>query len=248
MIDNPFSLQNKKILITGASSGIGRAMAIECAKAGANVIITGRNILRLQETYSLLAGAGHIIIHADLNLSSDIERLADEIPPINGVVHNAGVNKRVVCQFIKEGDLQQIAQTNMCAPILLQRQILKKKKLVDGSSVVFTSSISMWLPSVGNAIYSATKGAITAYAKVLAVELAPRQIRVNCIHPGMVCTDLIRNSAISDDYQIKDMATYPLKRYGKPEEVAYMAVYLLSDAAAWVTGSSMIIDGGRSII
>ena len=106
----------------------------------------------------------------------------------------------------------------------------------------------MWLPSVGNAIYSATKGAITAYAKVLAVELAPRQIRVNCIHPGMVCTDLIRNSAISDDYQIKDMATYPLKRYGKPEEVAYMAVYLLSDAAAWVTGSSMIIDGGRSII
>lgn len=242
---NPFTLEGKRILITGASSGIGQATAIECSKLGASLIILGRDSKRLQETFDRLEGDGHIQLLADLTNSEDIQRIAAEIPVLDGLVNNAGLGHTSLVRFIKQTDVERVFQTNTFAPILLTKEILKKKKLNKGASIVFTSSIAAFSNALGNSLYSASKAAICAYMRSCAKELADKQIRANAICPGMVETKLIRGGALSEEDLQKDMANYPLKRYGKPEEIAYTAIYLLSDASAWVTGISLIIDGGK---
>ena len=245
---NPFSLVGKNILVTGASSGIGRSVAIECSKMGAKLIITGRNQQRLTETYELLDGKEHLAIVADLTRNEDLDGLVEQLPLLNGLVHSAGINKRMVCQFIKEDDMNHILNINLLAPILLQKKILKKKLLANSSSILFLSSLASHIPSMGNAVYSASKGAICSYSKVLALELAPKKIRVNCIHPGMVWTELLVKTSISEDIYKEDENRYPLGRYGMPSDIAFLTIYLLSDASEWMTGSSLFIDGGSSLI
>jgi len=245
---NPFSLVGKNILITGASSGIGRSVAIECSKMGAKLIITGRNQLRLSETCELLEGKDHLSIVSDLTQKNDLENLVKQLPPLNGLVHCAGINKRMVCQYINEEDLNAIININLLVPILLQKRILKDKKMINSSSIVFLSSQAASKPSIGNAVYSASKAAICSYSKVLALELASKKIRVNAIHPGMVWTELLTNTAISKDIYKKNENNYPLGRYGKPSDVAFLVIYILSDASEWMTGSSLTIDGGSSLI
>ena len=244
---NPFSLVGKTILITGASSGIGRATAIECSKLGATCVITGRNEERLQETKSLLVGDGHIDIIADLSTQDGIDTLIQNVPQLDGVVNNAGVARNKPIAFIKEDDLAYVFQTNTFTPILVIKSLLKKKKIAKGASLVFTSSIAAFNSDLGNGIYGASKAALMSYTKYCARELAERNIRANSIHPGMIDTKLIHGGAFSEEDLEKDMQRYPLKRYGKPEEVAQMMVYLLSDASAWVTGQSFVIDGGISL-
>lgn len=248
MIYNPFSLVDKKILVTGASSGIGRSIAVECSKMGATMIITGRSKQRLAETYELLEGSGHLAIVADLTKNNELNQLVEQLPLINGLVHSAGMNKRMVCQYIKDVDMNNILNVNLIAPILLQKCILKEKKLANQSSIVFLSSQASNNPTIGNAIYCASKSAIISYSKVLALELASKKIRINCILPGMVWTDLLANTSISEDLYKKNEEKYPLGRYGKPSDVAFLAVYLLSDCSEWMTGSSIAIDGGSSMI
>lgn len=133
---------------------------------------------------------------------------------------------------------------NFKAPVMLQTEILKQKKINKGASIVFIASIASDSPSIGNAVYSASKGAIISYANCLALELAPRQIRVNCILPAMIWTDLILKGGITEEELKEDEKKYPLKRYGKPEDIANLSIYLLSNAAAWMTGSSIKITGG----
>jgi len=241
-------LVGKNILITGASSGIGRSVAIECSKMGANLIITGRNQQRLAETSELMEGKDHLVLVSDLTQKNDLDNLVNQLPPLNGLVHCAGINKRMVCQYLKEDDLSSIININLLAPMLLQKKILKDKKMTNSSSIVFLSSQAASRPSIGNAVYSASKGAISSYSKVLALELAAKNIRVNAIHPGMVWTDLLENTAISRDLYKENENEYPLGRYGKPSDVAFLVVYLLSDASEWMTGSSLSIDGGSSLI
>lgn len=246
---NPFSLEGKNILITGASSGIGRATAIECSKLGANVIITGRNTERLQQTFDALVRYGkHLQIKADLNNAEDIDSLVMQLPILDGIVNNAGIGKTVPISFIKEEDLRKVFHTNTFAPILLMKSLLKKKRLSKGSSIVFTSSVSAFKSNLGNSIYGASKAAIQAYMHYCARELSSKGIRANAVHPGMVKTPLITDGAISDEEQKVDMLKYPLGRYGEPEEIAYAIIYLLSDASAWITGHSLIIDGGISTL
>lgn len=247
---NPFSLVGKTILVTGASSGIGKGIALACAKMGANVIVTGRNVERLNETLnqmldlsSLQASIRYKAISADLTKAEDIDRLVSEIPKLDGIVHCAGVGSRVPCKQISKEDIAHIMQPNMEAPILLQSAILSKKKINKASSIVYIASRAYQSPSMGNAIYSASKGAIVAYAKCLALELAPRQIRVNCICPGMVWTDLITNDVDKETLE-ESQLKYPLKRFGTTDDVANLAIYLLSDASSWMTGSSVDISGG----
>jgi NAD(P)-dependent dehydrogenase (short-subunit alcohol dehydrogenase family) len=242
----PFSLENKSILITGASSGIGRACAVECSKMGAKVIITARNNDKLQESLSLLEGHGHEAIIADLTNQEDVNRLVDSLPSLNGLVQNAGVGSRILCKNIKASDIDHVFDANVKAPILLQQVLLSRKKIDKEASIVFLASRAANAPSVGNAIYSASKGAIMAYAKVLALELAPRKIRVNCICPAMVWTDLILNDGFSKTDLEEAQLKYPLKRYGLPNDIAYLAIYLLSDASCWMTGSSIDITGGET--
>ena len=242
-----FSLAGKTILVTGASSGIGRAIAIACAQAGASVVLNGRNQQRLQAAFEALAGDGHQVIAADLTIAEQRDALAEQVPVLDGVVHCAGIGSRVLCKMLEEQDVSRVMQANFEAPVLLQAELLREKKIAKEASIVFIASAAATMPSVGNAIYSASKAAIIAYAKCLAQELANRKIRVNCISPAMVWTDLALVGASREELE-QDQLKYPLKRYAQPEDIAPMAIYLLSDEAAWVTGSNMELTGGAQML
>lgn len=246
---NPFRLDGKTILVTGASSGIGKATAIECAALGATLIITGRNESRLHETYSNLEGRDHRMISADLTSSDDLELLISNIDSLEGVVLCAGKGMMVSVQFSTRVKMIDVFDSNFLYPMELLRLLIKKKKLKNGASVVAVSSMGgTRFYTVGNGIYGASKAALDSYMKFCARELAPKGIRVNTVLPAMIDTPLIHRGAVSDEEHEEDSQTYPLKRYGKPEEVAYAIIYLLSDAASWVTGTSLVIDGGKSLV
>ena len=244
---NPFSLEGKSILVTGASSGIGQATAIECSKMGAKVIITGRNAERLQETFNQLEGQGHLQISADLNDENDILRIVEHCPVLNGLVNNAGRGKSKPVQFVSIEDLMDVYQTNVFGVILLTRALLKKRKIAKGGSIVFTSSISSYMSAPGLSVYASSKAAVSAYMRTCALELGSKGIRANAILPGMVETKLINSGTYTDEDKSKDLNLYPLGRYGIPKDVALAMVFLLSDASAWMTGVEMVIDGGRSL-
>ena len=234
--------------MTGASSGIGRSSAIECSKLWARVIITARNELRLKETLSAMEGDNHFVIPCDLSDEANIDRLVAELPDIQGLLNNAGFTKTLPLQFINSSDLKSILCVNTAAPILLFQKLLKKKKLKKGASVVFTSSMAgMGFSSVGNSMYAASKGAISAFIRCAAKELATKGIRVNAVCPAMVDTGILSSGIVSKEQLEEDMKRYPLGRYGKPEDIAWAIIYLLSDASSWVTGDNLVIDGGVSI-
>lgn len=241
---NPFTLEGKTILVTGASSGIGRGIAIACSKMGATVIINGRNEQRLAETMTEMQGEENLSLAADLSDSNSLTGMVSRLPKLDGIVHCAGIGQRVLCKQLQEADLDTMMDVNFKAPVMLQTEILKQKKINKGASIVFIASIASDTPSIGNAVYSASKGAIISYANCLALELAPRLIRVNCILPAMIWTDLILKGGITEEELREDEKKYPLKRYGKPEDIANLSIYLLSNAAAWMTGSSIKITGG----
>lgn len=242
-----FSLSGKTILVTGASSGIGRAIAIACSQQGAHVILNGRNQLRLQATIEALSGEGHEAVQADLTNAEQRTFLVESLPQLDGVVHCAGIGSRVLCKMLEEQDVSRVMQANFEAPALLQAQLLREKKIAKEASIVFIASAAATMPSVGNAIYSASKAAIISYAKCLAQELANRKIRVNCISPAMVWTDLALVGATEEQLREAEQ-NYPLKRYAQPEDITGAAIYLLSDAAVWVTGSNIELTGGTQTL
>lgn len=244
---NPFSLEGKTILVTGASSGIGRGIAVTCSKMGAKVIINGRNSSKLQETMSLMEAESCQIAIGDLACSDVLSSLVETFPKLDGVVHCAGIGQRIPCKQVKESDVRHVMEVNFNAPVLLMSTLLQQKKINKGASIVFIASIASWSPSYGNSVYSASKGAIISYANCLALELAPRHIRVNCISPAMVWTDLILKDGIDEEQLKEDEKKYPLKRYGQPEDIANLAVYMLSDASSWMTGSNVKITGGGKL-
>lgn len=247
---NPFSLKGKTILVTGASSGIGKATAIECSKMGAKLIITGRDEDRLSNTFNCLYGSieNHKMIVADLTNRQQIDSLVSQIGDINGGVLSAGRSMTLPIKFATTERFLEIFEINLFSQIELLRLLIKKKKFINNSSVVFISSIGGNTRfSPGNAIYGTAKSALSTFIKYCVVELSPK-IRFNGISPGMINTPLINIGAITEEDKNVDMQAYPLKRYGEPEEVAYSAIYLLSDAASWVTGTSLCIDGGISVI
>lgn len=248
-MENPFGLSGKRILITGASSGIGKSIAIECAKFGAELIITGRNAFRLQETLNILSGENHTAITADLTIESEIINLVDQINNLDGVVNVAGIADPKPFVFTTKNDMENIMNSNFFAPVLVTNLAMKSKKINKGASIIFISSISGNLCTyMGNSIYSASKAALNGVVKSLALEFAPKKIRVNTIMPAMIETPILNNTSISEEDILKDKKKYPLGRYGKPEEIAYAAVYLLSNASSWVTGSNLLIDGGYTLL
>lgn len=240
---NPFTLEGKTILVTGASSGIGRGIAIACSKMGASVIVNGRNEQRLSETMSEMEGDDNLSLAADLSDNVALAEMVAKLPKLDGIVHCAGIGQRVLCKQLQESDLDNMMNVNFKAPVMLQTEILKQKKINKSASIVFIASIACDSPTIGNAMYSASKGAIISYANCLALELAPRLIRVNCILPAMIWTDLIFKGGITEEELREDEKKYPLKRYGKPEDIANLSIYLLSDASSWMSGSSIRITG-----
>ena len=248
---NPFSLHNKVILVTGASSGIGRATAIECSRMGASVIITARNSNRLEETFDALdtsLSQKHQMLIADLSNEASIYEFADALPPINGASLNAGIVKTLPVKFINSKDLTEVLNTNMIGPVLLTQRLLKKKKISRGCSIVFTSSIGgVMISTIGNTMYGISKGGLNAFMKGFALEMAARGIRSNSVNPGYVATGILSEGIISDEQLQKNESMYPLGRFGKPEDIALATVYLLSDASSWVTGHTLVVDGGITL-
>ncbi len=246
---NPYSLEGKTILVTGASSGIGKATAIECSKLGARVVITGRDEARLQQTLSSLEGEGHVVITADLGEDDGIRFLVERVPVLNGIVHAAGISDTVLFQFLKKERLENIFNINFFAPVVLSQLLLKKKLLQKGGSIVFLSSIDGPVTAhIGNSMYSATKGALSAMMQNMSIELASKGIRVNAVLPGMTETPLIHNDDITQEQLNKDMELYPLKRYADPREIAWAIIYLLSDASTFTIGANLVVDGGFTVL
>lgn len=245
---NPFSLENKTILVTGASSGIGRQTAVECSKLGAKVVICARNAAALQETFDMLDGDGHQRFIAELTSQADVESLVGACPLLNGVVLCAGKGLTLPLPFASRDKYDDIFNINFFSPVETLRLLVKKKKIEKDSSVVFVASVGgVEVFSVGNAIYGASKAALNSTMKFCAKEFASKKIRVNSVNPGMTNTKLIQRGTLSDEQFQADMEKYPLKRYGEPSDIAFGIIYLLSNASSWVTGHSLIIDGGISI-
>lgn len=243
---NPFSLEGKTILVTGASSGIGRAIAIECSKSGATVYLTARNKERLEETLSSMEAGQHKIITADLTNQQEVANLAETIEKLDGIVLNSGINDKSIIKKLDNEFISMMMDTNFSGPAMLMQALLKNKKINKTASIVFMSSISAFYPSVSNAMYAASKAAINQFAKVLALEVLTLKARVNCIQPAFVETEMLKKYTL-DNVIDEIRANYPLGRFAKPEEIAYAAIYYLSDASQLVTGTSLVIDGGYTL-
>jgi NAD(P)-dependent dehydrogenase (short-subunit alcohol dehydrogenase family) len=214
---------------------------------GARVIITARNEQRLNETLAQMEGDGHQMIKADLSSNEELDSLVAQLPVLDGLVNNAGFTKMRPILQINELVFKDIMQVNTFAPIMLTQKILKKKKLRNGGSIVFTSSTASMRAGNANSMYACSKAAISIFARNAAKEFAPKLIRVNTVCPSMVETAIMTSDNMMSEEQIAaSKASYPLGRWGKPEEVAWAIIYFLSDASQWVSGTNIILDGGRS--
>ncbi|MBV2188990.1 SDR family NAD(P)-dependent oxidoreductase [Providencia rettgeri] len=244
-------LQNKKILITGASSGIGRAIAEYFSSQGAQLVITGRNELRLNETFQQLMGEGHHQIIADITNPDNIQNLLKStvqlIGPLDGVVHCAGVQKTLPLQALKEEQFDEIFSTNVKSAQFITKELRRKGNYNEGCSLVYLSSVAGVCGEPAITTYSASKSALMGLAKSAAIELARNKIRVNCIAPGPVETEMtiaFSKKLTTEQLQIIER-NHPLG-IGKAEDVAYAAAYLVSNLARWVTGTTLFVDGGYS--
>jgi NAD(P)-dependent dehydrogenase (short-subunit alcohol dehydrogenase family) len=242
---SPFDLNGKTVLITGASSGLGKQTAITASKYGARVVITGRNAQRLEETFKLLQGDGHLQILADLTVQADIDRLVSQLPLLNGLVHSTGISDMTPARFVTAETIAKTFRISYDAVVLLTAGILSKKKLIkNASSILFISSISTTYPFVGGSMYVSAKSAIEGYARVLARELAPKT-RVNCIAPALVRTPMMVETAENYSQEVIDqIEQQQLLGLGEPEDVANSIVFFLSDASKWITGGHLILGGG----
>jgi NAD(P)-dependent dehydrogenase (short-subunit alcohol dehydrogenase family) len=249
MAYTPFHLHGKTILVTGASSGIGKQVAIAAAQMGASIVLTGRNEDELTKTYNELAGTQHRIIRADLLQQSDREKLANDMPPVDGIVNCAGFVAPYPVRYLDQKKLDETLNINYEAPLLMMAAILKAKKINRDASLVFLSSISGQHPHRGGAAYAGAKAALEAFVKVLALELYPQGIRANYISPAMVKTPMYDKAAtnMSAEEMDKHISKYPLGA-GLPEDVANAAIYLLSSASRWVTGINLVLDGGYLLV
>ena len=241
-----FSLQGKTILITGASSGIGRHTAIQASRSVAALVITGRNPERLEQTFQQLEGDQHQSLVADLTRPSDLDKLTEMLPILNGVVYSTGISQIKPTRFLDEKDIHENFSIGFQAPVLLTSRLLRGKKLISGHcSLVFVSSISIKYPFVGGAMYISVKAALENYARVLALELAPRRIRVNCVAPAFVKGPMLDQTRdATNEETIRQIEARQPLGLGEPDDVAHTIVYYLSDASRWVSGTSLIMGGG----
>jgi NAD(P)-dependent dehydrogenase (short-subunit alcohol dehydrogenase family) len=247
---DPFSLTNKTILITGASSGIGQATAIACDQQGAQLLLLGRNEERLKGTLDKLSSKKHRALAVDLtnfeNLTQKLSLFLEEVNSIDGVVHAAGITATYPFKLFKPEQLEAILKINVQATFYVTKLLLKKLNK-QGASLVFISSIMASLGEKAKTMYAMSKGAVSAGAKSLAIEYASKNIRVNTIAPGIVNTPMTENASYktNDELLARTLEKYPLG-FGEPEDVAHSCIFLLSDASKWITGTEITIDGGYS--
>jgi len=240
-----FSLAGRTVLVTGATAGLGRQTAISVAQMGARTVITGRNEERLAATLAELEGSGHLAIPADLVSESAREEFVGKLPALDGLVHCAGVTLLHPFKFSDERRYREVYAINVEAPLFVTQRLFKNRLINNGASIVFIASLGAFIGARGHSIYAGSKAAIVGIARVLAHELSGNGIRVNCLSPGMVKTEVVTGFAnqVSAEVVAADEARYPLG-YGTPEDVANTVVFFLSPASKWITGTNLIMDGG----
>ncbi len=246
MNEDPFSLAGKRILVTGASSGIGRQIAISCAQLGAQLVCVGRNSERLASTVAELEGDGHSQIVANLTETAELERIAAECGPLSGGVHAAGIARLVPFRMIGKPHMDEIFATNTYAPILLTRALLAKRRIAAKGSIVFIASVASHVGPMASATYAASKAALLGMMRTLGQEVAKQGIRANCIAPGYVRTPLLDGLNQSGG-NIDDLFALAPLGLGEPEDVAHATAFFLSDASRWITRNHFVIDGGLTI-
>lgn len=249
MAFNPFSLENRTVLVTGAASGMGRATAVSCAAMGATVLAADMNEEALQATMDMLEGSGHRSFTLNLMDEGSWDALLESGIVIDGIASCAGIADMNPFTFISRNELDKVFGVNFFGPVLLVKSLVRKKMLRNGGSVVFVASVDG--PKVvhaGNSVYSASKNALVGMARNMAIDLAPKKIRVNCILPGTTDTPLIRTANVTEEQLAENAKAFPLKRFGSPEDMANAMIYLLSDASSFVTGTELTVDGGYSLL
>ncbi|MGN6390303.1 MAG: SDR family NAD(P)-dependent oxidoreductase [Burkholderiaceae bacterium] len=247
---NPFSLRGKRVLVTGATSGLGHCVALTCARMGAEVIGVGRDEERLARTAEALAGisdAAHVTIKADL--TDEVARatvISSLRSPVDGVVHGAGISRLSPVRLMTVDHLREVQTINVEAPVMLTQGLLRHGLVAPGGSIVFVASIAAHIGVAGVGAYSGTKAALIGLMRCLAVEVVKRRIRANCLSPSLVQSPMLEAaSKVSGDLE-QLRKDHPLG-FGKPEDVANAAVFLLSDASSWITGTTIVMDGGLTI-
>jgi NAD(P)-dependent dehydrogenase (short-subunit alcohol dehydrogenase family) len=239
-----FSLEGKTILVTGATSGLGKQIAISCARRGARLIITGRDAVRLKETQDQLAGGGHVSVLADLTSEEDREHLIQASEKIDGLVLCIGGQMLSPIRQLKESLMTAMYEVHFLAPVMLTQRLMQTNVIAKQSSIVFMLSTSAHIGTRGVGPYSAMKSGLLGIIRCLALELAPKKVRVNGISPSVVPTPRLWGEDTDQNAPLKrERARHPLG-LGTPDDVANGVVYLLSDASRWVTGTSLVMDGG----
>jgi len=246
------TLKNLVVLITGASSGIGKKCAIDASKAGANVVLFGRNKDRLDEVYNKLSPGNHLSFQIDITEYDKIEPLIEEIVTkvgkLSGFVSCAGIESTVPIQALKPDVYKEHFSINVIAGFEIAK-IISKKKFVnpEGASFIFISSIMSVLGAMGKIAYCSSKSALIAGVKAMALELASKKIRVNCVSPAIVETEMTQKmfKELPESSKSELLSRHPLG-FGKPSDISYLIKFLLSDQSRWITGTNLIIDGGYS--
>lgn len=248
--DNPFSLADRRILVTGATSGLGHSIALTCARMGAEVIGVGRDGARLantQEALAAISSKAHRTIRADLTQATDRGAVIAELEgAVHGVVHSAGISRLSPVRMLTEQHLREVQAINVDAPMMLTQGLLKRNLVAADGSIVFIASIAAHIGVPGVAAYSGTKAALIAMTRCLAMEVVKRRIRANCLSPALVETPLLDATATMVGSMDEERKAYPLG-FGKPDDVANAAVFLLSNASRWITGTTIVMDGGLTI-
>jgi NAD(P)-dependent dehydrogenase (short-subunit alcohol dehydrogenase family) len=235
-----FSLEGKTILVTGASSGLGRQIAIACAQRGARLVVTGRNAERLRETHDQLAGTGHVQVTADLTTAEDRDRLAQDSGNIDGLVLCFGRQMLSPIRQLKEELMTTMYEMHFLAPVMLVQRLLQANAIAQQGSILFMLSTAAHIGTRGVGPYSAMKSGLLGIIRCLAMEQSKRKIRVNGISPSAIPTSIWgEEQGLLDDQR----ARHPLG-LGTPQDVANGAIYLLADASRWVTGTTLVMDGG----
>ena len=250
---NPFSLDGKTVLVTGASSGIGRQCAIDCSKMGANVVIVARNEDRLHETYSQMNGDGHLVVVQDLTcfdaIPEMVKRIVEKVGPLDGALHCAGISSSEPLKLYGVERLEDFFRTNVFGAVMLTKEICKLNNVKkDGASVVFFASVMGVVGESCKSAYSMTKGALISGMRSLAVEYAKKRVRVNCVTPGVIETPINENQNYMKDPSLRSQFEQKhLLGFGRCSDVSHACIYLLSDASRWVTGQNLVVDGGYTV-